>query len=97
MKTMEMTLNGLELEQMQDTVAAIEARPEMAKFQFRTRNRWIGGGENRSAIRDFYGACQEDSSRTEAWEFTNGNHRCSWGTTKAPTPWDSCGTLLPGV
>jgi hypothetical protein len=34
--------------------------------------RLIPGGENRSTIRDFYGAGAEDVSRTEAFEFTNG-------------------------
>ena len=54
------------------TIRAISEDPEIARFRFRARNRWVTGGENRSTIKDFYGAKAEDSSRTEAWEFTNG-------------------------
>ena len=45
-------------------IAALKADKNLAKFQFRARNTWIDGGENRSFIQDFYGAGQEDKSRT---------------------------------
>ena len=64
--------NGIDLSQMAGTVAALQANPMLAHFEFRARNRWIGGGENRSVIKDFYGAGQEDPSRENAFEFTNG-------------------------
>lgn len=70
--TRTVTLNGLDLERMVGTVNAIKAEPTLASFEFRARNRWIDGGENRSTIRDFYGAGREDDSRAEAFEFTNG-------------------------
>lgn len=65
-------LNGLDTQKMAETVAALKANPTLAKFEFRARNRWISGGENRSTIKDFYGAGAEDTSRQEAFEFTNG-------------------------
>jgi uncharacterized OsmC-like protein len=66
------TLNGLDLDAMSKTVAALKGDPVLAKFQFRARNAWIDGGENRSTIRDFYGAGAEDTSRTKPFVFTNG-------------------------
>ena len=39
--------------------------PTLAQFQFRARNHWIGGGHNRTSIKGFYGAGQEDTSRSE--------------------------------
>ena len=66
------TLNGMDVDQAMATIRAISEDPEIARFRFRARNRWVTGGENRSTIKDFYGAKAEDSSRTEAWEFTNG-------------------------
>lgn len=66
------TLNGLDLQQMSDTVAALKDNPSLARFEFRARNHWVNGGENRSTIKDFYGAGMEDHSRSEAFEFTNG-------------------------
>jgi uncharacterized OsmC-like protein len=65
-------LNGLDPQQMSETVTALKADSTLAQFVFRARNRWISGGENRSTIRDFYGAGTEDASRQEAFEFTNG-------------------------
>ena len=66
------TRNGLDLKAMSSTVAALRATPALARFEFRARNRWISGGENRSTIRDFFGAGKEDDSRREPFTFTNG-------------------------
>jgi len=65
-------LNGLDLEAMTQTVAALKRNPTLAQFQFRARNQWIDGGENRSTIKEFYGAGGEDESRRETFVFTNG-------------------------
>jgi uncharacterized OsmC-like protein len=65
-------LNGLDTQKMVETVAALKANPILAQFEFRARNWWISGGENRSTIKDFYAAGAEDASRAEAFEFTNG-------------------------
>lgn len=64
--------NGLDLQAAFDTIEAIKADAKLASFQFRARNVWIGGGVNRSTIRDFYGAGREDDSRTTDFVFTNG-------------------------
>jgi uncharacterized OsmC-like protein len=66
------TLNGLDLKQLHETVDAIKADPEIARFEFRNANEWIQGGENRSTIQAFYGAKAWDTSRTEPFVFTNG-------------------------
>ena len=71
-KQVSKTCNGLDLEQMGQTVRALKNDPALAQFQFRARNRWIDGDENCSTIRDFYGAGSEDTSRSEAFIFTNG-------------------------
>jgi uncharacterized OsmC-like protein len=57
---------------MAETASALRANPTLAQFEFRARNRWISGGENRSTVKDFYGAGAEDTSRQQAFEFTNG-------------------------
>lgn len=80
------TCNGLDLERMGQTVRALKNAPALAQFQFRAQNRWIDGGENRSTIKDFYGAGSEDTSRNEAFVFTNGEPRCCSGTTRARIP-----------
>ena len=79
-------LNGLDLETMTGTIAAIEADPVLARFEFRATNRWVDGGENRSRIKEFYGARAEDTSRTAAWEFVNGEPPVLLGNNEGANP-----------
>jgi uncharacterized OsmC-like protein len=78
--------NGLNVDQMVQTVEALKTNPSLAHFEFRARNTWICGGENRSTIRDFYGAGQEDTSRTSAFEFTNGEPPVLLGKNEGANP-----------
>ena len=48
MKAKPASINGLNVDQMMATVEALKADPMLAQFEFRARNRWIDGGENRS-------------------------------------------------
>jgi uncharacterized OsmC-like protein len=79
-------LNGLDVDAAMATIQAIQDDPEIAQFQFRARNRWISGGENRSTIKDFYGAKAEDTSRSEAFEFTNGEPPVLLGNNEGANP-----------
>lgn len=79
-------VNGLDLERMAETVEALKADPTLAKFEFRARNTWIGGGENRSTIREFYGAGAEDTSRTKPFVFTNGEPPVLLGNNEGANP-----------
>lgn len=79
-------INGLNVQAAVNTIAALKADKSLAKFQFRARNTWINGGENRSTIRDFYGAGQEDSSRTASFEFTNGEPPVLLGNNEGANP-----------
>jgi uncharacterized OsmC-like protein len=79
-------MNGLNVQAAMDTIGAIKADPSLARFQFRARNTWVNGGENRSTIRDFYGAGREDDSRTTAFEFTNGEPPMLLGNNEGANP-----------
>ena len=59
------TVNGVDLDRLSGTIDAVSADPALARFQFRARNHWIDGGYSRSTIQDFYGAGQEDATRTQ--------------------------------
>jgi uncharacterized OsmC-like protein len=80
------TINGLDKKRMFDTINAIQGQPSLGRFEFRARNRWISGGENRSTIRDFFGAGSEDQSRTEPFEFTNGEPPVLLGNNEGANP-----------
>ncbi|WP_017926755.1 OsmC family protein [Thioalkalivibrio sp. HL-Eb18] len=80
------TINGLNVDQMTTTVQALQDNRELAQFEFRARNTWISGGENRSTIKDFYGAGAEDTSRDTGWEFTNGEPPVLLGNNEGANP-----------
>jgi uncharacterized OsmC-like protein len=79
-------LNGLDIQKLVATAQALKANPTLAQFEFRARNRWISGGENRSTIKDFYGAGGEDASRQDAFEFTNGEPPVLLGDNEGANP-----------
>src|SRR6058998_3562246 len=84
--TAEKIRNGVDTEQLFGTLDAITADPSLAKFQFRARNRWIDGAHNRTTIRDFYAAKQEDTSRTEAFVIDAGEPAILLGTDTGANP-----------
>jgi uncharacterized OsmC-like protein len=61
-------LNGVPVDQLAGTVEAIRGEPQIARFIFRARNRWQGGGHNRATVKEFFGACEEQR-RGRAFEF----------------------------
>ena len=62
-------INGVNVSQMAETVEAIKGQPEIADFQFRAKNTWLGGGENTIEVGNYYGACQE-RTRENPFTFT---------------------------
>jgi uncharacterized OsmC-like protein len=80
------TRNGLNIDQMVQTVDALRNDPSLAQFEFRARNQWINGGENRSCIQGFYGAGAEDTSRSEPFVFTNGEPPVLLGNNEGANP-----------
>ena len=78
--------NGLDTAQLVGTVEAIKADPTLAQFEFRNVNQWVSGGENRSTIKSFYGAGQEDASRSAAFEYTNGEPPVLLGSNEGANP-----------
>ena len=78
--------NGLDMEALVGTVEAVKQDPSLGAFEFRATNQWINGGENRSRIKEFYGAGSEDESRTDAFEFTNGEPPVLLGANEGANP-----------
>jgi uncharacterized OsmC-like protein len=85
-KTQAVKLNGLDLQALTQTVDALERAPVLAQFEFRARNQWIDGGENRSTIQDFFGAGAEDRSRNQPFVFTNGEPPVLLGSNEGANP-----------
>jgi uncharacterized OsmC-like protein len=60
----DVVLNGVNVTQLFGAIELISGNAEIARFQFRNRNKWIDGGLNRSSIDGFYGALEEQRRET---------------------------------
>ncbi len=78
--------NGVDTERLFATLDLIKAQPELAKFQFRATNRWLGGAHNRSTIKDLYAAGGEDTTRSEAFQIDAGEPAILLGTDTGANP-----------
>lgn len=86
METMNKQVNGFKTEDITKTVNLLKEQPELAKFKFRASNKWMTGGHNQSRIKSFYGAGQEDSSRTKEFVFDNGEPPILLGENEGANP-----------
>jgi uncharacterized OsmC-like protein len=84
--TTETIINGVDTAKLFATLDAIKANPSLATFQFRARNRWIDGAHNRTTIRDFYAANQEDTSRAAEFVLDAGEPAILLGSDTGPNP-----------
>ena len=77
-------LNGVNLDQLVGTVNVIKEQPDIAKFQFRANTKWINGGHCQTTIQSFYGAGNEDSSRSEPFVLEGDEPAVLLGENNAP-------------
>jgi len=82
----EIVRNGVDTERLFGTLDAIKGQPTLGQFQFRARNRWLGGAHNQTTIRDFYGAGQEDTSRADEFVLDAGEPAILLGSDTGPNP-----------
>jgi uncharacterized OsmC-like protein len=54
----EKIVNGVSVTNLFGAINAITDNPDMSKFNFRAKGKWINGGHNQTTINDFDGACQ---------------------------------------
>jgi uncharacterized OsmC-like protein len=80
------TRNGVDVPTLFATVDAVKAAPQLARFQFRAANDWVSGTHSRSVIQGFYGAGQEDTSRTGQFAYDADHPAVLVGTNQGPTP-----------
>lgn len=78
------SLNGVNVEQLVATINAIKSNPGLARFTFRATSDWVDGGRSRTKIQGFYGAGQEDTSRTKPFVLEGDEPPVLLGTNSAP-------------
>ena len=78
--------NGVDVPTLFATIDAVAGTPAIADFRFRATNQWMSGTHSRSTIRGFYGAMQEDTSRTADFVYDADHPAVLVGTGQGPTP-----------
>jgi uncharacterized OsmC-like protein len=78
--------SGVDVPSLFAVIDAVKGQPELAQFQFRAGNEWISGNHNRSTIKGFFGAGQEDVSRTEQFVYDADHPAVLVGGNNGPTP-----------
>jgi uncharacterized OsmC-like protein len=76
--------NGVNVEQLLQTVEAIRAQPDLARFEFRSTARWIQGGRSETLIQGFHGAGGEDTSRADPFRLVADEPPVLLGTNEGP-------------
>lgn len=80
-----MPLNGVDTPTLLATINAVGAQPELGRFRFRAKNRWIGGTHSRSTMQGFFGAGAEREHKT-TFEADGDHPAVLVGADNGPTP-----------
>jgi hypothetical protein len=86
MITTEKMMNGVNVEQLEQTIAAVQEDASLAKFEFRSKNNWIEGGHCVSSVKEFYGVGQEDTTREQTFTMEADHPPVLLGKDLAPNP-----------
>jgi len=78
--------NGVNVDQLVETIGAVQQNPDLANFEFRAKNNWIDGGHCVSSIKSFYGVGAEDQTRKETFTMECDHPPVLLGNDLAPTP-----------
>lgn len=79
-------INGVDVDYVTGVIEQVKGNADIAKFQFRADNSWVGGGYNRSTVKEFYGACQEDDTRSQPFIMEADEPPVLGSGDKAPNP-----------
>jgi uncharacterized OsmC-like protein len=92
----ETEVNGVNVDELFETVDAVKKSNAIAKFVFRADNAWVEGGHNRTSIRNFFGAGAEDTSRKKPFILDADEPKVLLGTDRGPNPVEYVLTALAG-
>lgn len=78
-------INGVNVDELMNTIKSMKEAPIIAKFWFRANNQWINGGHNRTIIKDFYGI-QKEHRHEATFKLDADEPPLLLGTGKGPNP-----------
>jgi uncharacterized OsmC-like protein len=77
--------NGVNTPVLLATINAVKDAPDLAQFQFRASNRWVGGNHSQTRIETFTGAGGEHAHKTE-FRYGADHPTVLVGEDRGPTP-----------
>jgi hypothetical protein len=89
-------VNGVNVTALFGVIDAVEANPEIAKFNFRLMKRWPGGVKTRSTIKEFTGTLQTHRAKANGFAVDSGEPPVLLGEDSAPNPGEWLLHLLVG-
>ena len=78
-------LNGVDTPNLFATINAVKGAPDLAKFRFRARNRWIDGTHSESTI-DWFSGAGGEHSHALTFRYTADHPAVLVGADRGPTP-----------
>ncbi len=84
--TKSQVVNGVDVGALKETITAVKGNAEIAKFNFRAKNKWMGGDKNRTTIKEFTGALTQQRTGTQTFTADNGEPPVLLGKDEAPNP-----------
>lgn len=88
-------MNGVDRDALFATIEAVQADTSIAAFNFRIENTWMGGGLNRTTVKDFYGAGETTEHQIE-FEIWNDEPEVLLSGDKGPNPVENLLHALAG-
>jgi len=77
--------NGVNVEELFNTIDAVKRTPVIARFKFRAENEWLDGGHNLTTVKDFYGI-QKDHKHDATFKLDADEPPLLLGTGNGPNP-----------
>jgi len=78
-------MNGVDTPTLLATINAVGAQPELAKFQFRAKSRWLSGTHSQSTMHGYFGAGGEHK-HIAPYKATGDHPAVLCGSDAGPTP-----------
>jgi uncharacterized OsmC-like protein len=77
-------VNGLNSDALLEIIDAVKSNAEIAKFNFRLTNKWLGGEKTRSILKEFTGALQTHRADAKGFVLDSGEPPVLLGEDTAP-------------
>ncbi len=90
------TVNGVDVDRFSETVDTIKENPNLANFQFKVSNRWLGATHNRTTVQNYEGVANDQRGAHEPFQLETDEPPVLQGGDEAPSPVENLLHALAG-